>query len=217
MIDCTLCAELDGKEYNNLCFLVFGKKINRILKETDNFVVIPTIGHFVDGYLLIISKKHFISMGSLPKTMFSELKYLIRETKKVLYNSYDKKTILFEHGAVGESFEKRAGCCTVHMHLHVVPVEIDLLRRIKENYCGKEIISIESLCEYYQRRMPYLFYEDNNENKYVFEAHQVVSQYFRQILALELGAEEKGDWRNYYGKEELLKTLEQLSFWRERK
>ena len=36
---------------------------NTIIDESDNFFVLPSIGSLVDGYLLIVSKKHINSMG----------------------------------------------------------------------------------------------------------------------------------------------------------
>ena len=40
---------------------------NTIIEESDNFIVLPTIGALVDGYLMIVSKKHINSMSELKK------------------------------------------------------------------------------------------------------------------------------------------------------
>ena len=47
------------------CNIDKSKLENTIIDESDNFVVLPTIGALVDGYLMIISKKHINSMSEL--------------------------------------------------------------------------------------------------------------------------------------------------------
>lgn len=209
--NCTLCSELTGKQKNNLCYLIFRKKINRIIKETNNFVIIPTIGQITEGYLLIVPKEHYTCIGALPLKLFQELKELKEICIDALYKIYQKSCIFFEHGAVGKTFEKRAGCCTDHAHLHVIPVELDLLEDIRKNYKELKINSIEELSKNYQKKIPYLFYEDNNKDMYVFDAPSVVPQYFRMLLAKKLKVEEKWDWRTYYGKEEMSRTIKRLT------
>jgi len=207
---CTLCAELSGKKENNLCYFVMGKLFNRIIKETKNFVIIPTIGQIVEGYLLIVPKQHYLCIGALPPNHFEELEKIIDNCKKALLSVYNKKTIMFEHGAVGISFKERAGCCTDHAHLHVVPAEVDLLDEIRKNYIPQKITSLKELKEKYLKKVPYLFYQNNQEDMYVFNAPIVMSQYFRQILAKKLNKMDKWDWRLYYGKEKMINTIKKL-------
>jgi diadenosine tetraphosphate (Ap4A) HIT family hydrolase len=212
MIDesCTICCELAGMEENNLCYLIFNRKLNRVVKETKNFVVLPTIGQIVEGYLLIVPKEHFSCIGALSAELFDELREIKNLCRTALNKAYNSKCIFYEHGTVGKTFEKRAGCCTDHAHLHAVPVEVDLLSDIQQNYKAKQIEKLEDLCKKYETKTPYLFYENNCGDMYVFDAPLVVSQYFRMLLAKKLGVENKWDWRNYQGKEEILKTIEKL-------
>lgn len=207
--NCTLCCELIGKEDNNLYYAISNKK-DRIIKETQNFVVIPTIGQIVEGYLLIVTKIHYPCIGALPSNLFKELVKIKNECREILYKTYKKKSIIFEHGAVGKIFKKRAGCCTDHAHLHIVPVEVDLLEDIKKHYRGKKIKSLKELRKQYFKKSPYLFYENNNKEMYLFNAPLVVSQYLRKILAKNLKKESKWDWRICHGKEEMLRTIKKL-------
>ena len=52
---------------NNCIFCNVDKSMyyNTILEETNNFFVIPTKGSLVDGYVLIVSKKHYLNMIEL--------------------------------------------------------------------------------------------------------------------------------------------------------
>lgn len=45
---------------------------NTILEETKHFYIMPSLDSLVDGYILIISKKHINSMASLTKEEHSE-------------------------------------------------------------------------------------------------------------------------------------------------
>ena len=47
------------------CNIDKSKLENTIIDESDSFVVLPTIGALVDGYLMIISKRHINSMAEL--------------------------------------------------------------------------------------------------------------------------------------------------------
>ena len=45
------------------CNIDNSKVKNTIIDESDNFFVLPSIGSLVDGYLLIVSKRHINSMA----------------------------------------------------------------------------------------------------------------------------------------------------------
>ena len=47
------------------CNIDNSKVENTIIDESDNFFVLPSIGSLVDGYLLIVSKRHINSMAEL--------------------------------------------------------------------------------------------------------------------------------------------------------
>lgn len=52
---------------------------NTIIDEIDNFVVLPTIGALVDGYLMIVSKKHINSMSELKENEKIEYELLLKK------------------------------------------------------------------------------------------------------------------------------------------
>ena len=102
-------------------------KQNRVLCETDNFFVFPTLGPIdIEGYLLIATKKHYLGFGMIPSEQYSELNELIKETKKIIKDVYKKPTIIFEHGPrIGE--DTKPGKSIDHAHLHVIPADFDIL------------------------------------------------------------------------------------------
>ena len=52
---------------------------NTIIDETNNFLVLPAVGSLVEGYLLIISKRHLNSMAELTKEEKEEYQFLINK------------------------------------------------------------------------------------------------------------------------------------------
>ena len=59
---------------------------NTIIEETDNFYILPTLGSLVDGYLLIISKKHINSMSELSNQEKEEYKSILKKYRNLFYN-----------------------------------------------------------------------------------------------------------------------------------
>jgi ATP adenylyltransferase len=137
MSECTFCAELLGKETNNLLRVVLGEGYTtRVVRESKNFVVLPTIGPIVEGYLLIVPKQHYLSFGHIPAQHFREFMNLKEETRQVLREVYTTP-IFFEHGPISES--KRGGCSVEHAHLHAVPANVDLLDQLQMGFRGRSI------------------------------------------------------------------------------
>ena len=73
---------------------------NQILFETDNFTVKPSLGSFVEGWLLIVPKKHYISLGSMDDpTLFKELNSLINKIGEIVQKEYGDY-VIFENGSL---------------------------------------------------------------------------------------------------------------------
>ena len=55
------------------CDIDFSDICNTIIEETDNFIITPSKGSFVVGYLLIFPKKHIMSLNELDAILLDEL------------------------------------------------------------------------------------------------------------------------------------------------
>jgi diadenosine tetraphosphate (Ap4A) HIT family hydrolase len=209
---CTLCAELEGNFENNLLYLLFGGKLrSRILRQTPNFVVMPTIGPLVKGHLLIVTKKHYLSMGHLPESMYQELSDLSLEIRKVLTDRF-YAPVFFEHGPISQT--KTGGACVDHAHMHAVPAPLDLRADLKKYFQERRIDALIELQDQIRREMAYIFYEDTHGNKYVYDVDETLPcQFMRRLIASKLGLGNRWDWRLYPAKQELLDTLRLLASW----
>lgn len=201
---CPFCKELEVNyfEFQNQRYE------NRILFESENFVVIPSLGQIIEGYLLIMPKKHYIGIGHLPKKLYPELELICKKVKQVLKEVYGP-SLIFEHGTVSE--KKKGGCCISHAHFHVIPIQDEIFSEISRVFISSKIKTLSPLKEKFNKQQPYFFYQSNTDERYLFEIPDIVpSQYIRKLIALKVGKENEWDWRVYPEINKLLKTIETL-------
>lgn len=207
---CSFCSEINYWEENNLFDAIIrpatGLK-TRIIYETQNWVLAPTLGCFIGGYVLVISKKHFSSIALCPSNIYSELEDLIFSIKSFYKKEYKSSSIIFEHGGISKS--ERGGCCVEHAHLHIVPLNIDVVGDIKNKFAICESVDsyedVKKIVEIYNKA--YLFYENIYGKKYVLFNDFIPSQYFRQIICNKLGLNKRWDWRSYFFLGNIKKTF----------
>jgi diadenosine tetraphosphate (Ap4A) HIT family hydrolase len=91
--------------------------------ESRNFAAIPSLGSLVEGWLLLVPKKHFISMGALPEELVAEMEGMKAKITAHVGNEYGEACV-FEHGPAFAS--RKVGCSVDHAHLHIVPFAFNL-------------------------------------------------------------------------------------------
>ena len=130
---CGFCAELhETDSQNNLLKTVITPQLSinsRVMYETENYVVIPTIGCFVEGYVLIVSKQHYDCAGQMALSSIEELCQLIWKVVSAIKQTYGLDCIVFEHGAI--SCTNKFGGCINHAHIHVVPCNGSVLDELQ--------------------------------------------------------------------------------------
>lgn len=92
----------------------------RVVHESDNFFVVPTVGPMgIVGYFLVITKDHHEGMGSLHPSHYSELEQVVDLTKSRIREKLNVESLVFEHGP--QVCGVRGGGCLDHAHFHIVP------------------------------------------------------------------------------------------------
>lgn len=175
-----------------------GRKIeDTLLGETRNFEWIPGLGAFVEGYSLIVSKKHVLNTGAFEISTIKELDVFVKKVRTVLSNIYNTNTITIEHGSMGGS--NCAGSCIEHQHLHIFPANIkDVPKILLKNFKKPmRIDSFEALKKFNEEKVPYIYYSNNPSSHNVFEVSILPKQYLRQVIAVELQCAYEWDWRQY--------------------
>ncbi|HEY6736386.1 MAG TPA: HIT domain protein [Candidatus Saccharimonadia bacterium] len=196
---CTFCSEVKGDDTLNL-FLDEGITPEQyILLDTDHWVVFPCIGALTDYYVLIISKRHALSVGWLEAAAQAELRDVVmprvqRELKA--HSGHD--VIFFEHGSL--NFRDKGGACFDHAHVHAVATERPMagfLPHVADSVdlvpCGDWVTAATDMVQ--ARQVAYLALSDGHHHL-VGEAVQgrVRSQFFRRALTAWLGNGEDWDW-----------------------
>ena len=177
---CRFCSIANG-QYNY-------SKIDEPFFSNDKYMAVASIGAFIEGWTLIIPKKHMLSMQSA--YMDPALNDLLEYIYPILLNKYGP-LIAFEHGANEE--DSITACGVNHAHLHIVPFGSSLLPDIASSglnwdHCHiSEIISKAGGNEY-------LFYTELSSQKSWHNAKgelhilgKPLSQFFRKLIAKRSG------------------------------
>ncbi len=207
---CVFCAELSGDARSVFKQLAGHEIASRIVHRTRYHTVLPPLGQFVEGGLLILANDHQLSFAHLPEERFEDLELVTDDVVKKITKVYGRSPVIFEHGPMCSA--EKGTCCVDHAHLNVFPVKVDVHARLK-HFPHRSAANFQQLTELGQRQRPYLFVQGNDGRRRVYEVDTVPSQYIRKIITAEIGCPERWHWREYLGLEEMKKTLAALSDW----
>jgi ATP adenylyltransferase len=204
MINCKLCAGMRvhaGRE-----------PWNAPLIETENFVVIPSLGALVEGWVLVVPKEHQISMGALPIELRNEAEEVERRTRSVLGRRYEKPIVGFEHGPSAENHG--TGCGVDHAHLHLLPLDCDLLTYVRPfvpTSVEWKACDWEDLAKAHAAGLDYLYFRPEGQNGLMVVSQDFGSQVFRKAVASFLCLESEFSWRDHPQMEAVSRTIGALT------
>lgn len=184
------------------CNIDNNKIENTIIEETNNFYVIPCVGSLVDGYLLIVSKRHIFSMSQLTIEEQKDYINLLNKYREKFKSIYNKYPIIFEHGSSDIETNKSASS-VVHAHTHIVNHKFNNENMIIKNVCFKKC-AFNSI---YTKNTNYIFYINNSNQKYISYTFEPVSQLMRIYIAKDLNLFQKYDWRKEKFENNIIKTI----------
>jgi len=108
---------------------------NRLVAHTDNFFVVAAIGAFTPGYLMLITKELIPSISLVDDKYIEELRWLINTISDSINKTYDRKTVIFEHG----------NCACLggldRAHLHIMTIDKNVKDDVVRNCINKALIS----------------------------------------------------------------------------
>ncbi len=184
------------------CNIVSGQyqhaDIDRPFCENDAFIAVASIGALIEGWSLIIPKKHQLSMKATYNR--PELEDIMDQVIPSIVRKY-RPLIAFEHGSNREG--SITACGTDHAHLHLVPFSESLIPSLENSNLhwvkchASEIASRVGNNEY-------LFYSEVGTKDewrrhigYLHILERPISQYFRQLIAARTGHYEASDYRKF--------------------
>ena len=202
---CKYCSELFGHDAG----LHELAPWNVRLLETENFVVVPSLGALVEGWLLIVTKKHYLCMGSIPPALDNELREITAITANILQETYHAPT-LFEHGPCRSG--SGIGCGIDHAHMHLVPLRFDL-----EELSGAELSlmgqswqpahGFSKLRQLYDSEKPYVCLREPGRELLFSTPSDLPCQFFRRVIAEAQGRPGRFDYHKYPFESNVTATL----------
>jgi hypothetical protein len=185
---------------------------NETLFETKNFKVIPTLGSLIEGWLLVLPKRHFISFGAINNDhLYNELDILLSKLSIIVEREYGNY-IIFEHGPVLP--QTLVGCGVDYAHLHIVPINIDLIQK-SSKYLNSpswvDVTNIRFVREYFKADIPYLLFQDSSRTVHIGTDKEIPSQVFRKVIAEHLKIVDEYDWKQFQFEGIIKNTIEKYS------
>ncbi len=182
---------------------------NTPLYETRNFVVMPTLGQFIQGWLMVVSKHHCSCARSLDRELLEELNHVVQLTRDAINCAYGP-SIVFEHGP-GKSRHITGGCCIQHTHVHVAPCKSPERFRSLLPFPIAARCHLLNLAEHDEFGYLLVGSEGEDTTYDLYPINTVIPrQFLRQVLSV---AEDKcsmWDWRRYPCRENIQQSVNVL-------
>lgn len=184
------------------CELDKNKIANTIIEETDTFYVTPSVGALVEGYILIISKKHINSMTELNSDEKIEYLSILEKYRKLFFKKFHKFPIVFEHGTSIQ--DETSASSIVHAHTHIVNHNYQDEQSVIENLKLEKINTDFNL---ENKNKSYIFYINPIGEHYITYKFNPVSQMMRIIIAQDLNIDEMYNWKQYPFTKNIVSTI----------
>lgn len=206
---CPFCNEFNGRRELSYFELTFGARhqiSQRSILETAHFVCVPSIGSFVEGYVLVIPRRHFLSALTMPRNYVDELLSIVRTLSEFYRSCYQQNFLIYEHGTVDE--HNLGGMSVAHAHLHLVPCRRRVISMLPE-FHFLPFHDLFAARSYYlsHGKQPYLLLKDADGCFYLAISEHIPSQYFRKKVCDICGVAGTGDWKEYPYIDNVKKTL----------
>ena len=182
---------------------------DRILYRTENFYVMVSLGAFIEGYLLIISKHHIGASLNIPQNLFEEFLSLKNKVHNILCQEYGA-CIFYEHGKSGSSLtNKYTNKHCYHAHIHCLPISIALNKIVSNDFKAIFYNSLQDAAINNSHKK-YLYIEDSNGIGIYPSRINLRKQYLRYQVCLALDLNDEWDWTKYQNKTNIAKTINKL-------
>ncbi|MGP8121150.1 MAG: hypothetical protein ACLP8B_11605 [Xanthobacteraceae bacterium] len=178
------------------------------LAGNDKLAIVPTLGSIIPGWLLAIPRVRALSLRELDA---AERRHLFRYSATVGRNlaSLAPNVFYFEHGPSRRN--SIVGCGVDQAHLHIVPMQWDLVRYVLEAP-EVEWTAVDSSDPWagLPRGTEYYVISDLVRS-YVGQPCCPQSQFFRKKIAELSGASDEWDYRTWPHYDRIKRTIEHFA------
>ena len=205
--DCAYCNCIKNNFYD------YKLDMNRVIYKSENFFVMPTLGEFILGYLLIIPIEHAMSNAELSTSLQEEFLTVLNDISYILRLTYQTSDFLVWENGTGNSGKGKAKTSVVHSHVHIAPSKLTASKIKEISQFDFDEISYNELSLYGNRS--YLLIREKENNWFINSNPEVYipRQYVRQLLAQEYKITgDAWNWRTNPFPELMIKTIDDISF-----
>jgi XTP/dITP diphosphohydrolase len=204
---CPFCIEIDDPSLSIFSEMMAGRLDSRVIYEDEHFLVVPALGQFTEGGLLLLSRAHIPSFAHLAPELYPALERLTQAVVRATKEKWGIEPLVFEHGPAPR--KSKGGCCVDHAHFNIFPARA----RVEPRLSARMRMPITGLAELERMRAAvfgYFFVQENDGSRHVFDGQDAPSQLVRRIITAEIGKPERWHWRDYPGYDELIATYRAL-------
>lgn len=177
---------------------------DEVLSIRDDVYLVPTRGCLVEGWLLAIPREHTLSLAHLAPHRQTAAIATARHAADRVSLLYGTATV-FEHGA---SVPRSAvGCGVDHAHLHIVPLPFSLGDVARHHPLGRTLTWRRA--EGWEGIEPSAgaYLAVTSGDGVLVGSGDIPSQFFRRVIADELGCGSRFDWKADDGLENVVRTV----------
>ena len=202
MSKCCLCSNIGAGNHH--------QRWDEPLFSSANFLALPSLGSMVEGWLLVVPKKHFLSMGAMPADMANDMMDFRALVVKYLAPKYGA-LCAFEHGP--SCLRRQIGCGVDHAHLHLVPIGFDLIsaaRPFHPRNLAWSDADLDKCRSAFAQGLDYLYVEQPLGHGRIAVHDEFGSQIFRKAIASHLGIPDRYSWHDYPQHENIRRTIDSV-------
>ena len=204
---CPFCVELEGGGESIFAEMIRDRLDSRVVYQDDDFVLMPPLGEFIEGGLLLLSRRHVLSFAHLPTALLDRLERLLMVIGRELTTRWGVPPLVFEHGPAPD--HSKGVCCVDHAHLNIFPARVAVHPHLVQRM-NLRIHSLGELTKLRDAEFGYLFVQENDGSRRAYDGQLAPTQLVRHIVTSQLGFPERWHWRDYPGYDELVATYHAL-------
>ena len=203
--NCCLCSQIAGEKAGDLISTLLQEDgyIRRVAFESENFVVIPSLGAITLGHVLVCPKKHVSSYARLgpefntlsKDALLSEWNWLSTRLVDALETLYRAPVHRFEHGSGADG--SHVACTVDHAHFHFLPARIEVLPALLSDPIW--LTTSHHISEWTSDvgEQEYLFYQSpEGDALLAAKKDRYESQHMRRVFARALNGDPDWNWRS---------------------
>lgn len=184
---------------------------DNVVLETKDYFAVASVGGFVEGWTLISAKRHVLNLSNDYKVAaFQDFTAEVADAVSSIYGDL----VVFEHGV--NRAGSLTGCGTDHAHLHLVPFSGDFVSKVMafdplRDWHVMHASEIEAASNGREYLMMATSLEDLATSSHVSIVDQPTSQFFRKVLASNLGLSDQSDYRLFPFVDRAISTMRKVA------